>query len=278
MPRKRLAVVALAVFGVLATAPGASAASAGSGVFDHPIDIDARYFPLAPGTEYTYQGVVIEDDGPHEHTIVFTVTDLVKRINRVPAVVVWDRDFDSGKLAEAELAFFAQDTSDAVWTLGEYPEEYENGKFVGAPSTWIWGRAHAEAGVLVPGKPRVGTPRFTQGYSPSIDFFDVGKVVDTDERVCVTSGCYSDVDVVEEWSPLAPEDGRQLKYYAPHVGVVKIGAKGGTAQEVVQLTSVRHLGSAELTAAREAALRLDRRGLRISDVYAHTRPAYRRAD
>jgi hypothetical protein len=149
------------------------------------------------------------------------VTDLVKVVGGVPTRVVLDLDLDDGELAEAELAFFAQDASDDVWTLGEYPEEYEAGEFAGAPSTWISGVAGASAGVLVPGRPEPGTPPFVQGRAPAIDFYDVGQVIDTDTRLCVPVGCFGGVTVIDEWSPTAPDSGHQQKYYAPRVGLAR---------------------------------------------------------
>ena len=68
----------------------------------------------------------------------------------------WDRDFLEGKLQEQELAFFAQDDQGNVWNFGEYPEEYENGKFTGAPSTWIRGVDGAYGGIHMLSQPRAG--------------------------------------------------------------------------------------------------------------------------
>ena len=50
------------------------------------------------------------------------------------------------RLQEQELAFFAQDDQGNVWNFGEYPEEYDNGKFTGAPSTWIRNEGGAYGG------------------------------------------------------------------------------------------------------------------------------------
>jgi hypothetical protein len=100
-------------------------------------------------------------------------------------------------------------------------------------------------------------------------------VIGTHARVCVPVGCFSDVAVVDEWSPLAPEDGHQQKYYAPRVGLVKIDANSGDSQEVLSLTRVRHLGPTALAKARAAALKLDRHAYRVAKVYRHTPPAHR---
>lgn len=260
------------------TRSGRAGTTVAEGRFEHPTQIDARYFPLRPGTQFVYDGTVIDGDGTHAHRVIFTVTDVVKVVDGVKSRVIWDQDINDGVLTEAELAFFAQDEKDNVWTLGEYPEEYEAGKFTGAPSTWISGVDGAEGGVLVPGHPRAGTPQFVQGRAPSIDFFDVGQVIRTDDRICVPAGCSSHVVVIDEFSPTAPESGHQQKYYAPLVGLVNIAANSGTSRETLSLTAVRHLDGGALASAAAQTLRLDRRAYRFAaDVYGGTPRAYRQS-
>jgi hypothetical protein len=101
-----------------------------SAQFDDPTQIDNRWFPLTPGTQFIYRGSSIVDETREPHRVVFTVTDLTKVVNGVRVLVAWDRDYASGELLESELAFFAQDNDGNVWHLGQYPEEYEAGKLV----------------------------------------------------------------------------------------------------------------------------------------------------
>jgi len=260
-----------------ATGTAQSAQSAkGTGHFSHPTRITSRWFPLQPGTQFTYDGTVTDATGSHKHRVIFTVTDVVKVINGVKTRAIWDQDINDGELTEAELAFFAQDDAGNVWTMGEYPEEYDAGRFAGAPSTWISGVAKATAGILVPGHPVPGTPSFVQGRAPSIAFYDIGKVVRDEVRICVKAGCYCHAVVVDESSPTAPEHGHQQKYYAPGVGLVDILANSGDAREDLQLTSVRHLDGKALDAAAAAALRLDRRAYRYAAaMFRKTAHAYR---
>jgi hypothetical protein len=258
------------------SAAGVAASAGGYGEFKHPTVIDARYFPLRPGTQFIYDGTVTDAEGSHQHRVVFTVTDIVKVVGGVTSRVIWDQDINNGELTEAELAFFAQDEQGNVWTMGEYPEEYEAGKFTGAPSTWISGAAKAQAGVLVPGHPRVGTPQFVQGRAPAIQFFDVGKVIRSGVRICVPAGCFSGVVVIDEFSPTAPESGHQQKYYAPNTGLVNIDASSGGSREVLRLTTVCTLDRKTLAAADAQTLRLDTRAYRFAaDVYRGTPPAHR---
>ena len=117
--------------------------------------------------------------------------------------------------------------------------------------------------------PRVGTA-FVQGRAPAVGFYDVGKVVAKGLRVCVPTGGYSGVVKVRESAPNAPEDGIQLKYYAPHVGLVRIAAQGGDSREVMVLKALRRLCPRELRAVRAEALRLDRRAHHVSKDYRAT--------
>jgi hypothetical protein len=234
--------------------------------------IDNRYLPAPPGARYIFEGTANTDEGIIQRRIVTTVTDMTKVVNGVRTVVIWDRDFNDGELAEEELAFWAQDKQGNVWNLGEYPEEHEDGEFVGAPSTWIAGQARARAGVIMLAQPRVGA-LYLQGFAPAVDFFDCAEVVRRGARICTSLDCYGRVLVVDESSPLEPDSGVQRKFHAPGVGVVRITAIGDPEAETLTLTRVTKLGPEGLRAAREAVRRLERRAYRISDVYQATEPA-----
>ena len=75
--------------------------------------------------------------------------------------------------------------------------------------------------------------------------------------------------MVDEWNPY--EKGHELKYYAPGVGNVRVGAEGGTEHEVLVLVDVVHLTPAQLDAARARVLELDTRGVTVNPkVYGKT--------
>jgi hypothetical protein len=232
-------------------------------VFSDPTTIDNEWFPLVPGTQFVLEGKANRGSGRLPHRLVFTVTDQTKVIDGVVTRVLWDRDYNAGKLVEEELAFHAQDDDGTVWNLGEYPEEYEKGKFAGAPSTWISGLAGARAGVLMPANPRAGTPSYLQGWAPDIEFADRAKVHTTGRSTCVPSGCYRGVLVVDEWNPYE-KGAHELKYYAPGIGNVRVGAAGGKEREVLVLAEVVHLAPDELEQARARVLELDARGAMVS--------------
>ncbi|MGH8642995.1 MAG: hypothetical protein ACREX4_00490 [Gammaproteobacteria bacterium] len=227
---------------------------------------------------YVWEGTTIDDEGKEEpHRVVFTVTDLTKVIGGVRTVLCWDQDFVEGELAETEIVFFAQDNDGAVWSLGEYPEEYEDGNFVAAP-TWIHGIKDGKAGILVPGKPKLGTPSFSQGWAPSVGFTDRGVVYQIGLKTTVPLGVYDDVLVIDESNKEEP-DAHALKYYARGVGNIRVGLRGAGDQESLELTTVEQLSAEELAKARDDVLKLETHAYEISkDVYAHTKPSQGRSD
>jgi hypothetical protein len=232
-----------------------------------------KWFPLQPGMQFTTTGKVVStSEGTSARTVIHTVTGLTKKIDGVNTVVVWDRDFSDGELVESELAFFAETRKGAVWLLGEYPEEYENGELVGAPSTFISGIDGAQAGTAMPAHPRLKTPPHVQAYAPSVDFLDCGEVIDRGERVCVPTGCYNNVLVIDEFNPLEPPSaGHQRKFYSKKAGLIKVTAAGGDEQEFLDLVKVKKLSRSELKSINQQALALDSRGYTVSkDVYART--------
>jgi hypothetical protein len=240
--------------------------------FGRSTKIDNRFLPLVPGTQLSLEGRANTGGAALPHTVVFTVTDLVKQIDGVYSLVVWDVDISDGQKAEAELAFFAQDKAGNVWNLGEYPEEYEQGKFVGAPNTWISGQ-RAVGGVHMPANPQLGKPAYLQGFAPRIDFLDCAQVFAMGERVCVPVTCFDNVLVTDETSPLADPGAHQRKHHAPGVGIVQIGAVDDPEGETLVLIKLKHLGPHALAEAREEALKLDRHAYQVSEVYRQTPPA-----
>jgi hypothetical protein len=189
--------------------------------------------------------------------------------------VIWDTDTSEGEVVESELSFFAQDNDGNVWNLGEYPEEFEDGEFVGAPSTWIAGQADAEAGIHMQASPEVSRRQYIQGFAPAIEFLDCAKVVEDAQELCVQAGCFGDVLVTHETNLADPEDGIQSKHHAPGIGIVKIDAVDPPTGEVLELVAHERLSPDELNAARREALALDGRGYEFGEGYDATSPAKR---
>lgn len=289
--RRRFVLVAAAVLAVTLLVP-AGAASAGARTqaagcppvvaFD-PADfqrtpgedastrIDNRFLPMVPGTRWVYEGRTAGG----VHRVVTTVTDLTKEVAGVRTRVLLDVDIEDGQVIESELAFFAQDTEDRVWSLGEYPEEFEEGVFVGAPSTWITGLQGAQAGVHMrasPQAPGFRNVQYLQGRAPAIDFLDCAEVVDIGGTARVPAGTFDQVLTTHERSPLESATAIQTKEHAPNVGIVRIGFINDPEGEVLRLTRFGPLSADVRERANAQACRLDAHGRATSALYRSTSP------
>jgi hypothetical protein len=235
--------------------------------------ITNTFLPLSPGKQFVLDGVVLDDQNqPHPHQIVTTVTDLTKVIDGVRTLVVFDEDIQDGVTTESEIFFVAQDQDGTVWTFGENPELYDNGVLTGAPSTWLSGVQGARAGIAMLANPKVGTKTYLQGLAPAVGFKDCATVFKTGEKhVCVTVGCFNNVLEIDEFAPLDPAGGHQRKFYAPGVGVglIQVTAAGGVDPEALKLISAQRLCKADFADIRERALDQDARAYHTApDVWA----------
>ena len=240
--------------------------------FDDSTNIDNKWLPMQPGTQWTFEGYTIEDGDLIPHLLVFTVTDLIKEIDGVPTVVAWIEDYSNDELIEAEIAFYAQDNDGTVWYFGEYPEEYERGQFVDAPA-WIAGLENAKAGIKMPAEPQLGMPSVSQGLAPMVQWTDRGQIYRMDQHTCVPFDCYDDVLIMDEFN--AEEPGAiQLKFYALDVGQVRVGFRGNDIKpEILELVDRVELDQEAMEDARESALDLEARAYEISpNVYGQTEP------
>ncbi|MEA2447331.1 MAG: hypothetical protein QOK47_968 [Actinomycetota bacterium] len=193
--------------------------------------IDNPYMPLEPGTTLVYEGL---SDGEKELNTV-EVTDKTKNILGIDCVVVLDKVFADGVLAEKTLDWYAQDVDGNVWYMGEYSKSYENGKFVDAHGSWEAGVDGALPGIAMPADPMVGDS-YRQEYLKG-EAEDTGEVLQTDATASVPYGSYENVLVTEDLNPNEPKV-VEHKYYAPGVGFVREEMlKGGN--DTVKLVDIR---------------------------------------
>lgn len=242
--------------------------------FGDSAHVNHRWFPMRPGHRLDFRGSSFEDGERLNHGVTIIVTDLTKVIDGVENIVVWERDYTEGELVETELALFAQDDDGHIWHMGEYPEEWEDGEFVTAPA-WVHGIEGATAGITIHAQPTEGTPDYAQGFAPPpIAWVDRGRVHKTNQKTCVPEGCYADVVVIEEFEQTIP-NAFQDKYYAPGVGVVRVGWRGRNdeSKEVLELVDFRALAAEEMADVRRDSLALEERAYRISGAWAKTEPS-----
>ncbi|HET8784444.1 MAG TPA: hypothetical protein VFM38_02330 [Candidatus Limnocylindrales bacterium] len=238
--------------------------------FSNGATITNEWLPLQPGRRWIEDGVTIEDGERIPHRIVFTVTNLTKKIMGVDTVVAYVEDITDGELVEKEIAFYAQDDAGTVWYFGEHPEEYEDGEFVAAP-TWIAGLAEAKPGVKMYADPSSHPGALYQGYAPAVDWNDYGRLDEHLDKDCVDAGCFNDVYRFAESSDGEPGI-FQLKSYAKGIGEIRVGWRGGgDSQEDLNLKSKATLKGAGLEKFDALARAMEAHAYKISpDLYGKT--------
>ncbi len=195
----------------------------------HFVDrIDNRYFPLEPGTTFTYRETA---DGQTSRDTVEVTTDS-KLILGVTTTVVRDTaTTEAGDPIEKTLDWYAQDTSGNVWYFGEETAEYENGLAVSTKGSWEAGVDGALPGIVMSANPQPGDA-YSQECAPGVAR-DAAKVLDLATSVAVPFGSFDNALVTEDWNSLEP-DIIEHKTYAPCVGLVQaVRVKGGVEEAVL---------------------------------------------
>jgi len=204
--------------------------------YDPPIDptnftttIDNPYFPLAPGTTFTYldQSGSIKD--------VFAVTHDTRVIDGVTCVQVHDSVYTDGVLTEDTLDFFAQDTEGNVWYFGENTAEFEDGLLATIEGSFLSGVNNDKPGIIMKVHPAPGDfyrQEFSLGNAE-----DYAETLNLNSRVVVPYGRFNNCLKSQETTPLEP-DALEDKYYAPGVGnVLTVDLVTGERDELVSITT-----------------------------------------
>ena len=160
--------------------------------------------------------------------IITDVTREHKTILGVPVVVVLDRVFVNGELAEKTFDWYAQDKHGNVWYFGEDTKEFEDGKVVSTAGSFEAGKNGARAGIIMRAHPKVGqvTP---QESAPGVAE-DMARVVDKNVTVTVPAGTFRHCIKTEEFTPLEP-DLLENKFYCRGVGIARErDLRGGTGR------------------------------------------------
>ncbi len=238
--KKRL--FALVTIGLALLFATVSIAAADTGTIQTPLEIDPDnfvgqvdnpYFPLEPGTTFIYRG---ETEGVPTRNETYVTYD-TKVILGVTCTVVHDQAFEEGVLVEDTFDWYAQDVDGKVWYFGEDTKELdENGNVISREGSWEAGVNGAEPGIIMLADPKKGD-RYQQEFAPDVAE-DMAQVLGFEESLCVRYGCFEDVLVTKEWTPL--ERGVvENKYYAKGVGFIfGIMVKGGDEQ--TELVRIRH--------------------------------------
>jgi hypothetical protein len=199
------------------------------------VDIDNRYWPMTPGTRWTYREV---DEEGNQLQVVVTVTNQTKQIaGGITARVVRDTVTENGELVEDTIDWYAQDTEGNIWYLGEQTAEFSGGERTSTAGSWEAGVQGALPGVVVPGKP-ADDQQYRQEYFKG-EAEDNGEVLGIDEQVEVPTGHYNNALLTKDTNALEPGV-LEYKLYAPDVGpVLALDISGGSGrEELVKLATV----------------------------------------
>lgn len=191
--------------------------------------ITSKYFPLVPGTVMVYEG---KRDG-EPLRIELTVTNETKDIFGVKTIVV--RDIVTGALEERTSDWYAQDTAGNVWYFGEDTKEYTNGVVSSTAGSWEAGVDGALPGIIMQASPAQGEA-YRQEYRPTVAE-DVALIKQLGASAEVPAGRYSDVLVTND-RDLLDLNKDEDKYFAPGVGLVKLGGLVNGHREDVWLVSI----------------------------------------
>jgi len=196
---------------------------------DFTTRIDNPYWPMRVGTRWIYRETA--PDGTKQRVVV-TVTPRTKRIaNGVTARVVHDVVTEKGKPVEITDDWYAQDRRGNIWYLGEFTKEFEDGKFRSTQGSFEAGVDGAQAGVIMPAKPRSGL-RYRQEYYKG-QAEDRGAIVSLREQAEVPFGHFrrGRILMTKDTNPLEPKV-LEFKFYARGIGpVLAVGVSGGADRE-----------------------------------------------
>jgi len=192
--------------------------------------IDNPYFPLAVGTQWTYEADT--EDG--KEVIVVNVTDRTKVIMGINCTVVRDTVTIGGELFEDTYDWYAQDKDGNVWYMGEDSKEYDEDGTIDSAGSWEAGVDGANPGIIMMAKPLAGF-RYRQEYYED-EAEDMGEVLSLNRSITVPHGTYEHCIMIRDINPHEP-DVEEHKYYAKGIGVVaELTIRGG--DERVELISM----------------------------------------
>jgi hypothetical protein len=187
--------------------------------------IDNPYFPIRPGDRWVYSDI----ERGERHRVVVTVTPRTKLIDGVTARVVHDTESQGSELVEDTQDWYAQDRAGNVWYLGEATQSYRNGRPRSTKGSWEAGKAGAQAGIIMPAKPRAGV-QYRQEYRKGVAE-DAARVLSVDEQAQAPHGHYDNVLLTKEFTPVEPRD-LEYKLYAKGVGLVlAFGVSGDSSRQ-----------------------------------------------
>jgi hypothetical protein len=200
-----------------------------AGNFHKSTTVNNQYFPLVPGTRFTYTGT--NQKAPVVDIVA--VTRNTKTISGVKTIEVRDQVYESDVLIEDTLDWYAQDDQGNVWYFGELATQLPAGTHDGS---WTAGMDGAQPGYIMEADPTVGDI-YCQENAPGIAQ-DAAQVVSVSASRSVPFGSFTgNVLQTKDYSLLEPKN--ENKFYAPGVGMLEAISTTGPSEDI-QLYTIEH--------------------------------------
>jgi len=235
--------------------------------FVDPATSTNPYQPLVPGTQWIRSGTTEVGSREVPHSVISTLTDVVRTIDGVTVVAMLDQSTDSGEISQVGFDWLALDKDGNVWILGGYTEDFEGGEFTNTEDAWLGAATGGDPGVLMPGVVDTDTPRWFIGAVEEGDLGSLGEPVQVGITRCVAFGCFDNVIAIREGEYKAIDN--EVKYYAPGVGVILNDPQlASLHQDSFELVNVVELTPAGLAEASQVVLDLEEHArIVVPDVY-----------
>ena len=190
-------------------------------------EIDNPYWPMEPGTRWTY--LEIDEEGSEVKVVVIVTNETKLIANGITARVVRDTVTLDGEIIEDTKDWYAQDAAGNIWYLGEDTAEFENGRITTRSGSFEAGVDGALPGIIIPADPQPGMKYRQEYYAGEAE--DNGEVLSVHEMAEVPFGHFTDMLLTKDTVALEP-DVLEYKLYAPGIGpVLTLGVSGGGGRE-----------------------------------------------
>jgi hypothetical protein len=240
--------------------------------FDAKNFVDPRlstneFQPLVPGTQWVRTGTTEVGSRKVPHSVISTITDVMRTIDGVRVIAMLDQSTDSGEISQVGFDYYGLDKDHNVWILGGYTEDYQGGEFTQVEDGWLGAATGGDPGVLVPGRVHAHTPRWFIGSADKQSLGSVAEPAKVGGTRCVAYGCFHNIRAVREGEYKAIDN--EIKSYAPGVGVVFNEPRlASLHQDRFELVNLIQLSPAGLTEASQVVLNLEKHArTELADVY-----------
>jgi hypothetical protein len=244
--------------------------------FVDPTTSTNPYHPTRPGIVWVRSGTTEVGSRKVPHTVISTMTDVIRMIDGVPCVAMLDQSTDSGQVSQIGFDYFALDKDGNLWIMGGYTEDYQGGQYTNVDSVSLGTASGGVPGILMPGVIKASTPRWFIGTSGPKEKPSVAEPVAVGLDQTVKFGRFHNVVAIREGNIGAIDN--EIKYYAPGVGVIlNTPQLKSLHQDDFQLINMFTLSPKGLAEASQVVLNLEKHARKVAPKIYGSAPLAKRA-